>query len=188
LQARLEKPLTVAQWDKQRKILRHPDDHNHVELGFAMFFLNRTNRSGNLNAGIIGGRDQTGPWKIDARYNAKELVQRIQAIAQMRDRIKLTRQNALSLLLTSEPRLGERIEVDSMDAIVRRLYELNIGKLRIAMEAQISELIRQASKKVGEHKFSHRFLTTEWEQVVDGWQLDTWEEYRDVNRLGGRHA
>jgi DNA adenine methylase len=94
----LKKPLTVAQWDKQKKILRNPDDHNHVELGFAMFFLNRTNRSGILNAGIIGGRDQTGPWKIDARYNAKELVRRIEAIAQMRDRIKLTRQNALRFL------------------------------------------------------------------------------------------
>jgi len=94
----LKKPLTVAQWDKQKKVLRNPDDHDHVELGFAMFFLNRTNRSGILNAGIIGGRDQTGPWKIDARYNAKELVHRIEAIARMRDRIKLTRQDALRFL------------------------------------------------------------------------------------------
>jgi len=71
-----------------------------------------------------------------------------------------------------------------MDAIGRRLYELNIGKLRIATDSQISELIQTASSQVGGHKFSLRFLTAEWEQVVDGWQLDTWEEYRDVNRLG----
>lgn len=90
----------------------------------------------------------------------------------------------LRLLLTGEPRLGERIEVYSMDAIGRRLYELNIGKPRIATDAQIAELLLQASAKVGEHKFSLRFLTSEWGQVVDGWQLDTWEEYRDVNRLG----
>ncbi|MBT9330865.1 3'-5' exonuclease [Paracidobacterium acidisoli] len=90
----------------------------------------------------------------------------------------------LRLLLTNEPRLGERIEVYSMDAIGRRLYELNIGKLKIATKAQIAELLRQASKDAEEHKFSLRFLTTEWEQVVDGWQLDSWEEYRDVNRLG----
>ena len=69
----------------------------------------------------------------------------------------------LRLLLTSEPRLGERIEVYSMDAIGRRLYELNIGKLRIATDAQITELVLQASKKVGDHKFSLRFLTTEWD-------------------------
>jgi len=90
----------------------------------------------------------------------------------------------LRLLLTGEPRLGERIEVYSMDAIGRRLYELNIGKLRIATDAQITGLLQQGSTKVGGHKFSLRFLETEWGQVVDGWQLDTWEEYRDVNRLG----
>ena len=90
----------------------------------------------------------------------------------------------LRLLSTNEPRLGERIEVYAMDAIGRRLYELNIGKLKIATESQVSELLRDASKNAGEHKFSLRFLTTEWDQVVDSWQLDSWEEYRDVNRLG----
>jgi DNA adenine methylase len=67
-------------------------------LGFATFYLNRTNRSGILNGGIIGGRDQTGQWKIDARYNARELVRRIESIANLRDRIKLTRQDALKFL------------------------------------------------------------------------------------------
>jgi DNA adenine methylase len=91
-------PLSVAQWDKQKRIVGNPSDHDHVKLGFATFFLNRTNRSGLLNGGIIGGRDQTGPWKIDARYNAKELVRRIEAIAKMGNRIKLTRQDALKFL------------------------------------------------------------------------------------------
>jgi DNA adenine methylase len=66
--------------------------------GSRRFFLNRTNRSGILNGGIIGGRDQTGPWKIDARYNAPELVNRIQSIASLKNRIKLTRQDALKFL------------------------------------------------------------------------------------------
>lgn len=90
----------------------------------------------------------------------------------------------LRVLLHNEPRLGERIEVYSMDAIGHRLYEFNIGKLSIATSAQIAELLQQASDNASEHKFSLRFLTTEWEQVVDSWQLDTWEEYRDVSRLG----
>jgi DNA adenine methylase len=94
----LKKPLTVAQWDKQKKILKNQDEHDDMELGFAMFFLNRTNRSGILNAGIIGGRDQTGHWKIDARYNAKELVERIEKVASMSDNIKLTRKDALKFL------------------------------------------------------------------------------------------
>jgi DNA adenine methylase len=92
--------LTVAQWDRQKKVLTHPLDHDALALGFATFFLNRTNRSGILNGGIIGGRDQTGPWKIDARFNAPELVTRITAIARMRNRISLTRKDALKFLVS----------------------------------------------------------------------------------------
>jgi DNA adenine methylase len=94
----MKTPLTVAQWDKQKRILQNTSDHEDVEIGFATFFLNRTNRSGILNGGIIGGRDQNGPWKIDARFNAKELVHRIESIARLRNRIKLTRQDALNFL------------------------------------------------------------------------------------------
>jgi DNA adenine methylase len=94
----LDTKLTVTAWDKQRKIIEKPKEHDALALGFATFFLNRTNRSGILNGGIIGGRDQTGPWKIDARYNAPELVNRIQSIAAMKDRIKLTRKDALKFL------------------------------------------------------------------------------------------
>ncbi len=92
----------------------------------------------------------------------------------------------LRLLLHNEPRLGEHIEVHSMDSIARRLYELNIGKTQIASTSVVDDLLKQASAKVGGHNFSQRFLTTEWEQIVDGWQLDTWEAYRDVVRLGRR--
>lgn len=90
--------LTVAAWDKQKAVLANPDEHDDLQLGFATFYLNRTNRSGILNGGIIGGRDQTGAWKIDARYNAPELINRIQAIAKLRSRIRLTNQDALRFL------------------------------------------------------------------------------------------
>lgn len=103
----MKTPLTVAQWDKQKKVLENGTSHGELELGFATFFLNRTNRSGILNGGIIGGRDQTGPWKIDARYNAKELVRRIEAIARMRGKIKLTRQDALKFLMNGVSRWPE---------------------------------------------------------------------------------
>src|SRR3546814_4034733 len=76
----LNTPLTVGSWDRQKRIFANPDDHSYVQVGFATFFLNRTNRSGILNAGVIGGRDQTGLWKIDARYNADELIFRIESI------------------------------------------------------------------------------------------------------------
>jgi len=90
--------LTVPSWDRQKRIFSNPKDYNHVQVGFATFFLNRTNRSGILNGGVIGGRDQSGPWKLDARYNADELIFRIESIAKIRNRIKLTRKDALALL------------------------------------------------------------------------------------------
>jgi len=91
-------PLTVQFWDKQKLIMANPDDHDDLALGFATFFLNRTNRSGILNGGIIGGRDQSGPWKIDARFNAPELIHRIQGIAKLRRRINLSREDAHAFL------------------------------------------------------------------------------------------
>jgi DNA adenine methylase len=96
--------LTVRSWDRQKKVFANQDDHDDLRLGFATFFLNRTNRSGILNGGIIGGRDQTGPWKIDARYNAMELCARIESIARMGRRISISRGDALAFL---RERIGE---------------------------------------------------------------------------------
>jgi DNA adenine methylase len=101
-------PLTVRSWDKQKRILANPNDHNALALGFAAFFLNRTNRSGVLNGGIIGGRDQTGPWKIDARFNGPELIYRIESIAKLRKKISLSREDAKKFLLKRLPTLPEK--------------------------------------------------------------------------------
>ena len=90
----------------------------------------------------------------------------------------------LRRLIGNEPRLGERLEVHSMNAIGQRLYELNFGRPRIASQDVIGQLLAEASVNIEGHKFSMRFLRTEWEQVVDAWQLATWDAYRDVTRLG----
>jgi superfamily I DNA/RNA helicase len=92
----------------------------------------------------------------------------------------------LRRLISSEPRLGERIEVEAMNAIGRRLYESNFERLEIASRDVISQVMEHKSGDSESHSFSLRFLTAEWEQVVDAWQLDSWEKYRDVPRLGRR--
>jgi DNA adenine methylase len=86
--------VSVAEWDRQKKIFSNPLDVDDLQLGFAAFYLNRTNRSGIFNGGIIGGRDQSGAWKINARYNVEELIYRIESIASMRSRINLSMQDA----------------------------------------------------------------------------------------------
>lgn len=80
-------PVTVEEWERQKKVYRAADTSDRLSLGFATFFLNRTNRSGILNAGPIGGKQQLGEWKIDARYNKKSLIEKIKLIGLYSDRI-----------------------------------------------------------------------------------------------------
>jgi superfamily I DNA/RNA helicase len=80
--------------------------------------------------------------------------------------------------------LGERLEVHDLNAIGRRLYELNIARTEIADTVTLNKSLQQASENVAGHKFSEHFLRAEWDQVVDAWQLKDWESYRDVKRLG----
>jgi superfamily I DNA/RNA helicase len=90
----------------------------------------------------------------------------------------------LRRLISNEPRIGERLEVHSMDEIGRRLYELNFGRPQIASKPVLKELIKEAAGEVDDHKFSQHFLMTEWAEIVDAWQLELWEAYRDAKRLG----
>jgi mRNA-degrading endonuclease YafQ of YafQ-DinJ toxin-antitoxin module len=92
----------------------------------------------------------------------------------------------LRCLIGNEPKLAERLEVHALNAIARRLYELNIGRLQMVPAETIRELLAEAAKETGEQRFSAHFLFAEWEQIVDPWQLTTWEGYRDVARLGRR--
>lgn len=83
-------PLTVNEWKRQRAIYKSPETTDSFNLGFAFFYLNRTNRSGILNAGVIGGQKQTGTYKIDARFNREALAERIQSIGNLSQRIKVS--------------------------------------------------------------------------------------------------
>lgn len=87
-------------------------------------------------------------------------------------------------LVWNEPRLGERIDIHSFNAIGQRLYKSHCGPVKLVERSTIRELLSAASKALSAHKFTLHFLVTEWEQVVDAWQLGSWEEYRDVARLG----
>lgn len=78
----------------------------------------------------------------------------------------------------------ERIDVHSLDGIGTRLYKAHVGPANIVARGIIAELIGTALKAIPNHKFGLAFAMTEWEHVVDAWQLTSWEAYRDVARLG----
>lgn len=91
-------PVTRTEWERQREIYTSGPRAGTVALGFATFFLNRTNHSGILNGGSIGGKAQTGAWKIDARFNRPDLIDRIVRISRFRNRIHLRGVDALESL------------------------------------------------------------------------------------------
>jgi DNA adenine methylase len=104
----LDTPVTATVWKRQRSIYRQRCAASARQLGFAFFFLNRTNRSGILNGGMIGGYAQNSEWNIDARYNKRELIRRIQKIANYRTRITVNCEDACSFLAKLMPKLPER--------------------------------------------------------------------------------
>ncbi len=90
----------------------------------------------------------------------------------------------LCRLIHTDPQLGERLEVQSLNEVGLRLYQSNFGAAQVADLKSIGQLIEEAAGQVEGHKFSQRHLVSEWAEVVDAWGLTTWEAYRDVRRLG----
>lgn len=90
-------PVTIDEWHKQREIYREKPT-NHLELGFATFFLNRTNRSGIIKAGVIGGIEQKGEYKLNCRFNKERLIELITIIAARKNDIRLTNLDATQFI------------------------------------------------------------------------------------------
>ena len=98
--------LTMREWKRQRAVYEQRATADLAELGFAAFFLNRTNRSGIIDGGVIGGQEQCGDWKLDARFGRDELIRRIRKIARYKSRIRLYNLDALEFTNTVVARIG----------------------------------------------------------------------------------
>ncbi|GAA4021639.1 DNA adenine methylase [Flavobacterium cheonhonense] len=90
--------LTVEEWKRQKKIQSNKNKANLLDLGFSTFYLNRTNRSGIINGGIMGGNEQNGNYTIDCRFNKNELIERIKKIAKHKKNIRLYKKDAIKLI------------------------------------------------------------------------------------------
>lgn len=104
----IDAPLTISMWKKQKRIQKNKDQYSLLKLGFSTFYLNRTNRSGILNAGVIGGKKQKGMWKINARFNKEDLINRIKKIALYKDRIELYNLDAVELIKKLKGKLPKK--------------------------------------------------------------------------------
>ncbi|MCK4107928.1 DNA adenine methylase [Acinetobacter radioresistens] len=91
-------PVTINEWYKQKTILDDASNHDTLVIGFAAFFLNRTNRAGILKGGVIGGKRQDGNYTLDARFNKKNLIKRIDRVGINASRIHVYNKDALELI------------------------------------------------------------------------------------------
>lgn len=100
--------VTMDEWRRQKAIQKDAANQSTLELGFSTFFLNRTNRSGILLGGVIGGKEQDGEWLLDARFNKADLIRRIEKIALYRSRVRLYNQDAATFITDVLPTLPQR--------------------------------------------------------------------------------
>jgi len=95
--------VNMEHWLEQKQVQLHPEQYSTLEIGFSTFFLNRTNRSGIINGGVIGGKDQDGFWRLDARYNKSSLISRIERISRFGDNITVYNLDATEFIITVVP-------------------------------------------------------------------------------------
>lgn len=168
----LERALNYP-WDKWAVFL-HPAQRELVERSF----------NGPARVSGSAGTGKTVVALHRAVYLARSIPDARVLLTTFSDTLAHALKAKLVSLISNEPHLGERLEVHSMQAIGRRLYELNFGRPNIASTEIVEQLLLDAARKAEAERFSRRFLMSEWLEVVDAWQLGKWEEYRDVRRLG----
>lgn len=167
----LERALEFP-WDKWT-IFLHPAQRELVEKDF----------NGPARVSGSAGTGKT----IVALHRAVHLARTNQdsrvLLATFSDILANALRDRLKRLISNELRLGERLEVYSLKVIAFRQYTANFGKPKLATDEQIKAIISNVANEQN-NPFSKRFLFNEWHHVVDAWQLNDWESYRDVKRLG----
>lgn len=143
----METPITPEVWQIQREIYLQQNVANSLELGFATFFLNRTNVSGVIKGGMIGGLNQNGNYKIDARFNKAALIQRIQHIAHLKEQIALLNLDARELLLPRNLKHFYKAFINFDPPYVRKGAQLYENSFTEADHRALSEMIAQCGRK-----------------------------------------
>lgn len=168
----LERALAFP-WDKWTVFL-HPEQQQWVERDYA----------GPARVSGSAGTGKTIVALHRAAFLARKHPHARVLLATFSDTLAKALQTRVKRLTCNEPKLSERLEVHSLDTLGNRLYKLHVGPAKPVPRPALVATVKAASATVEGHKFSLTFLMTEWDQVVDAWQLKSWEAYRDVARLG----
>lgn len=139
-------PLTMEEWNRQHNICLTRNDKYSFELGFATFYMNRTNRSGIIKGGVIGGADQSGSWKMDARFNREELIRRIRSIAARKLDIKLYNKDINSFITRYIPLYEENALVYFDPPYFEKGKQLYMNYFQFEDHVRIERVIRDHVK------------------------------------------
>ena len=140
-------PLTQKEWHKQRDIYFLQDSTNPLELGFATFFLNRTNVSGVVKGGLIGGQNQTGKYKLDARFNREALSKKIMDIAARKSQIVLLNQDAKEMLHPTQLRRYYKVFINLDPPYVKKGAQLYKNAFSEIDHRELSDLVSKCKRK-----------------------------------------
>lgn len=168
----LERALSFP-WDKWILFL-HPAQRQWVERDY----------SGPAKVSGSAGTGKTIVAMHRTVYLARTYPEARVLLTTFSDTLANVLQDKVRRLIHGEPHLGERLEVHAINDIGKRLYEARFGRANLAPRETIRTLLEEVSGRGEVVRFTPRFLMTEWEEVVDAWQLDSWEAYRNVRRLG----
>ncbi|NLP55289.1 DNA adenine methylase [Acinetobacter baumannii] len=163
--------ITIEEWYKQKDILANPEDHSQLEHGFAAFFLNRTNRSGILKGGVIGGKNQDGNYKLDVRFNKESLSKRIERIGKHNHQIKVYNYNALELLHKVDNLLAK----DSLIYLDPPYYVKGQGLYRNFYKHDDHVLIRNALDQVNTKWIVSYDNCQEIKDIYQGYRQDEYD-------------
>lgn len=125
--------ITMDNWYKYKEVIKNHSDYDKFTVGFATFFMNRTNRSGIIKAGVIGGKNQNSSYKLDVRFNKSELANKIYNIGQLKNHIILYNIDAVEMMQNVEYNKHTLIYIDppyynKADSLYNYYYQKNEHK------------------------------------------------------------
>lgn len=135
--------VTMSEWYQQRAVYESREKADLNDLGFATLFLNRTNRSGIIDGGVIGGKKQTGTWSLNARFNKKDLINRIQRIGRYKNRIVLHQMDGLELTNQLLPKMEQKTFVFYDPPYIERGKDLYLDEYELDDHRRLAERVIQ---------------------------------------------
>ena len=160
-------------WEKWAVFL-HPDQLQYVERSYS-------------GPARISGSAGTGKTVV-ALHRAVHLARNDPQAQILLTTFSKALANALKVKLQhlagNEPAVLARITVQSITGVAYDLYSSLFGQPNIVSPSLVHTLLTKAAGQDDGQKFSLPFLAGEWSEVVDAWQIENWEGYRDVSRLG----